>query len=117
MVNFFYRNRHKLILIALCAFLAIGLSGCRWDSNVWYPKAYTSYGQEWIDLWDGGKGFWFALWAWPINILSWPVAWLCSTIGKGMGNSYFWGILFTTLIVTTSPFERPSSLSGTYSNI
>lgn len=101
MINFFYRNRHKLILIALCAFLAIGLTSCRWDSNVWYPKAYTSYGQEWIDLWDGGKGFWFALWAWPINILSWPIAWLCSTIGKGMGNSYFFGILFTTLIVRT----------------
>lgn len=101
MVNFFYKNRHKFLLIALCAFLAVGLSSCRWDSSNWYSKAYTSYGQEWIDLWDGGHGFWFALWAWPINILSWPIAWLCSTIGKGLGNSYFWGILFTTLIVRT----------------
>jgi YidC/Oxa1 family membrane protein insertase len=101
MVNFFYKHRHKLILIALCAFLAVGLSSCRWDSSSWYVKAYTSYGQEWIDLWDGGKGFWNTLWAWPINLLSWPIAWLCSTIGKGIGNSYFWGILFTTLIVRT----------------
>ncbi len=101
MVNFFYKHRHKLILIALCAFLAVGLSSCRWDSSTWYVKAYTSYGQEWIDLWDGGKGFWNTLWAWPINLLSWPIAWLCSTIGKGIGNSYFWGILFTTLIVRT----------------
>ena len=101
MVNFFYKHRHKLILIALCAFLAVGLSSCRWDSSTWYVKAYTSYGQEWIDLWDGGKGFWNTLWAWPINLLSWPIAWLCSTIGKGLGNSYFWGILFTTLIVRT----------------
>jgi YidC/Oxa1 family membrane protein insertase len=108
MVNFFYKHRHKLILNALCAFLAVGLSSCRWDSSSWYVKAYISYGQEWIDLWDGGKGFWNTLWAWPINLLSWPIAWLCSTIGKGIGNSYFWGILFTTLIVRTLAYPIDS---------
>ena len=101
MTNFFYRHRHKLLLVALCAFLVVGLSSCRMNASSWYSKAYTSYGQEWIDLWNNGKGFWNALWGWPVNLLSYPVAWLCSTIGKGLGNSYFWGILFTTLIVRT----------------
>lgn len=105
MNNFFYRNRHKFILIALCGILLVGLSSCRWSLPAqtpdWYNKAYTTFGDEWIDLWDNGRGFWYTLWAWPITILSYPIAWLCSTIGKGLGNSYFFGILFTTLIVRT----------------
>ena len=101
MNNFFYKNRYKFILIALCGILVLSLSSCRMDTANWYNKAYTTYGNEWNDLWNHGRGFWNALWGWPVNILSFPVAWLCSVIGKGLGNSFFWGILFTTLIVRT----------------
>ncbi len=101
MTNFFYRNRHKLIFVVFLGFLLITLTSCRFDSGTWYKKPYTTYAQEWVDLWNNGKGFWNTLWAWPINILSFPVAWICSSIGKGLGNSFFWGIFFTTIIVRT----------------
>ena len=101
MTNFFYKNRHKIILVVFLTFLLFTLTSCRMDSKNWYDKPYTSYAQEWVDLWNGGKGFWNALWGWPVNILSYPIALLCSSIGKALGNSYFWGILFTTLIVRT----------------
>ncbi len=101
MTNFFYKNRHKLIFVVFLAFLLVTLTSCRMDSGAWYKKPYTTYSQEWVDLWNGGKGFWNTLWGWPVNILSFPIAWLCSSIGKGLGNSFFWGIFFTTLIVRT----------------
>lgn len=101
MINFFYKNRHKFIFIAVIAFLLLTLTSCRMDSGSWYKKPYTSYGQEWVDLWNGGKGFWNTLWGWPVNILSYPIAFICSGIGKGLGNSFFWGIFFTTIIVRT----------------
>lgn len=112
MTNFFYRNRHKLLLVICCAFVLIALSSCRMDSANWYKKPYTTYGQEWIDLWDGGSGFWNALWGWPVNILSFPVAWICSTIGGWLGNSYFWGIFFTTIIVRTCAWPVYSKQNG-----
>lgn len=101
MSNFFYKNRHKIIFVLFLFFLLLTLTSCRMDSGSWYKKPYTTYSQEWIDLWNNGRGFWNTLWGWPINILSFPIAWLCSTIGKGLGNSFFWGIFFTTLIVRT----------------
>ena len=101
MTNFFYRNRHKIIFVAFAAILLISLTSCRMDSSKWYAKPYTTYSQEWVDLWNGGKGAWNTIWGWPVNLLSYPIAWLCSNIGKGLGNSYFFGILFTTLIVRT----------------
>ena len=101
MTNFFYRNRHKLIFVVFLAFLLITLTSCRMDSANWYKKPYTTYGNEWVDLWNGGKGFWNSLWGWPVNLLSYPIAWVCSGIGKALGNSFFWGIFFTTIIVRT----------------
>lgn len=101
MTNFFYRNRHKLIFVVFLSILLITLTSCRMDSQAWYVKPYTEYGKEWSDLWNGGKGFWNVLWGWPVNLLSYPVAWMCSGIGKALGNSFFWGIFFTTIIVRT----------------
>lgn len=101
MTNFFYRNRHKLIFVVFLAILLVTLTSCRMDSAAWYKKPYTTYGNEWVDLWNGGKGFWNSLWGWPVNLLSYPVAWMCSGIGKALGNSFFWGIFFTTIIVRT----------------
>ena len=101
MTNFFYRNRFKLIFVVLLAFLLVSLTSCRFDSGTWNQKIYTTYGQEWKDLWNNGSGFFNAIFAWPVNILSYPIAWICSSIGKALGNSFFWGIFFTTLIVRT----------------
>ena len=101
MKNFFYRHIHKFIILAVCLVLLVTLSGCRTSTGAWYSKPYTTYGKEWSDMWDGGSGFWQSLWGWPINILSYPFAGLCSVIGKLLGNSYFWGIFFLTIIVRT----------------
>ena len=101
MKKFFIKHKHTIVIMLLLVVLCLSLSSCRWDSSKWYSKPYTSWGQEWADSWNGGKGVWNTLWAWPINILSWPIAGLCSAIGKGIGGSYFWGIFFTTLIVRT----------------
>lgn len=101
MTNFFYRNKHKIIFVVILALLILPLSGCRFNASAWYQKPYTTYSKEWVDLWNHGKGFWNTLWGWPVNILSFPIAWICSSIGKGLGNSFFWGIFFTTLIVRT----------------
>ena len=112
MTSFLYRNRHKFILVIAGIVLLFTLSSCRVNANTWYSKVYTTYGQEWVDLWDGGSGFWATFLGWPINILSYPVAWLCSAIGKGLGNSYFWGIFFTTLIVRTLAWPIYSRQNG-----
>ena len=112
MTKFIYKNRYKLMFVFILAILVITLSSCRMDSKNWYTKPYTTYAQEWIDLWNGGKGFWNTLWGWPINILSWPIAWLCSNIGKAFGNSYFWGIFFTTIIVRTAAWPIYSKQNG-----
>ena len=101
MTNFFYRNRHKLIFVVVLAFLLVTLTSCRMDSQAWYQRPYTSYSDEWVNLWNNGKGFWNALWGWPVNLLSYPIGWMCSGIGKALGNSFFWGIFFTTIIVRT----------------
>ncbi|MGM9969708.1 MAG: YidC/Oxa1 family membrane protein insertase [Anaeroplasma sp.] len=101
MSNFFYKNRYKFLFIAFMCVILLGLTSCRMDSKNWYDKPYTSYGQEWVDLWNGGKGFWNTLWGWPVNLISYPIAWICSNIGKALGGSYFWGIFFTTIIVRT----------------
>ncbi|MCR5350400.1 MAG: YidC/Oxa1 family membrane protein insertase, partial [Acholeplasmatales bacterium] len=95
------RNRYKFILVALCILVIPMLSSCRMDSGSWYTKPYTTYGNEWVDLWNGGAGMWNTFWGWPINLLSYPIAWICSNIGKFLGNSFFWGIFFTTIIVRT----------------
>jgi YidC/Oxa1 family membrane protein insertase len=92
--------------------LVLSLTGCRMDAAKWYEKPYTTYANEWIELWEGGKGFWNTLWGWPITILSYPIAWLCSKIGNAFGGSYFFGILFTTLIVRTLAWPIYSKQNG-----
>ena len=89
MTNFFYRNRYKLIIALIFVVLLIGLTSCRFDSGSWYKKPYTSYGQEWIDLWNSGRGAFNTIFGWPVNLLSWPIAFICSSIGKALGESYF----------------------------
>ncbi|MBE6136809.1 MAG: YidC/Oxa1 family membrane protein insertase [Erysipelotrichaceae bacterium] len=112
MTNFFYRNRHKLILVIFLALILFTLTSCRMDSGSWNNKPYTTYKAEWVDLWNGGSGFWNTLWGWPINLISYPIAWMCSGIGKGLGNSFFWGIFFTTLIVRTLAWPIYSKQNG-----
>lgn len=113
MNNFFNRHKYKIALVVVLAFCLVLLTSCRFDASSWYKKPYTTYGQEWIDSWNGGSGFFNLLFSWPVNILSWPIAALCSVIGKGLGNSYFWGILFTTLIVRTIAWPIYSKQNST----
>lgn len=112
MTNFFYKNRYKFVIVIFLGILILSLTGCRMDSQRWYSKPYTTYAQEWIDLWEGGKGVWNAIWAWPITIISYPIAFLCSSIGKLFGGSYFWGIFFTTIIVRTLAWPIYSKQNG-----
>lgn len=112
MINFLKKNKYKFAFILCLCFILFGLSSCRFDSSNWYSKPYTSYAQEWSDLWNGGSGLWYTIWAWPVNLLSFPIAWLCNTIGKAFGNSYFWGIFFTTLIVRTCAWPIYSKQNG-----
>ena len=112
MNNFFYRHKYKIALVVVLVFCLLSLTSCRFDANLWYGKAYKSYGNEWAEMWNV-SGFFYSLFAWPVNLLSWPIAWLCSVIGKGLGNSYFWGILFTTLIVRTLAWPIYSKQNST----
>ena len=112
MSKFLNKNKYKIALVLVFAVVVLSLTSCRFDSGSWYTKPYTTYGQEWSDLWNGGKGFFNAIFAWPVNLLSYPIAWLCSSIGKGIGNSFFWGIFFTTLIVRTLAWPIYSRQNG-----
>ena len=112
MTKFLYKNRYKFVLVLFLGVLVFVLASCRVDAKNWYSKPYTSYAREWIDMWNDGKGFGSSLLAWPINILSWPIAWVCSNIGKALGNSYFWGIFFTTIIVRTAAWPIYSKQNG-----
>ena len=112
MTNFFCKNKSKLLFVVVMLVLLLSLTGCRMNAAEWYEKPYTTYANEWIELWNGGKVFWDALWGWPITILSYPIAWLCSKIGNAFGGSYFFGILFTTLIVRTLAWPIYSKQNG-----
>lgn len=111
MVQFLNRNKHKLIIVAFLGVLLLGLTSCRTDANNWYTKPYVDgwagYGKEFHF-----KDFWSGMWGWPVSLLSWPIAWLCSNIGRALGNSFFWGILFTTLIVRTIAWPIYSKQNG-----
>ena len=112
MSNFLSKNKYKLLLLVVALLLIFPLTSCRFDSGSWYVKPYTTYSQEWIDLWDNGNGFWSTLFGWPINLLSYPAAWICSGIGRALGNSFFWGIFFTTIIVRTLAWPIYSKQNG-----
>ncbi len=100
MVHFINKHKSKLLMLVFLFVLLLGLTSCRTDSNSWYNKPYVE-GWAGYSLEFQFPDFWQGLWGWPVSILSWPIAWICSSIGKGIGNSFFWGILFTTLIVRT----------------
>ena len=93
---FLYKNRLKLATILIIGLLMVGLTSCRTSADYWYSNVYTTWGAEFHF-----QSFWDGFWGWPVSILSYPFAWLCSNIGKGLGNSYIWGIIFTTIIIRT----------------
>ncbi len=106
MKSFFYRNGKKMTVMLLLSVLLLSLSGCR--GGEWNQRIYTTWSAEW-----NFTSFWDGLFGWPIAILSYPFAWLCSSIGKLLGNSYVWGIIFTTLIVRTIAWPIYSKQNGT----
>ncbi len=94
MKSFFTRNINKIATIAIL-FVVIGaLTSCRQGS--WPTTPYTSWKAEW-----NCSGFWQGFWGWPVALLSYPIAWIMGTIGGALGDSYVWGIIFTTIIVRT----------------
>ncbi|MDE7161939.1 MAG: YidC/Oxa1 family membrane protein insertase [Anaeroplasmataceae bacterium] len=100
MIQFLNRHKHKLMMIGFLFVLLLGLTSCRTNQNAWPNRPYVDGWAGYSDEFRFGDS-WEAMWGWPVSILSWPIAWICSHIGKGLGNSFFWGILFTTLIVRT----------------
>ena len=104
---FLYKNWLKIAAVFLITFLMLGLSSCRTSADYWYGTVYTTWGNEFHF-----QNFWDGLWGWPVSILSYPFAWLCSSIGKGLGNSYIWGIIFTTIIIRTIAWPIYSRQNG-----
>ena len=93
---FLHRNIYKFTALFIVLLVVLGLSSCRTSADYWYSNVYTTWGNEFHF-----QGFWDGFWGWGVSILSYPFAWLCSSIGKGLGNSFFWGIVFTTIIIRT----------------
>lgn len=105
MKSFFYKNNNKVTAFAIIIVAALCLSSCR--QGDWSTTVYTTWGAE-FQL----KGFMQIVFGWPVAILSYPIAWLCSNIGKLFGNSFGWGIMFTTLIVRTLAWPIYSKQNG-----
>lgn len=95
------RHYKSIIGVIFLLVLVVSLSGCRTNANTWYAKPYTTWGKEFVFGDEGGFDFGQALLGWPVSLLSYPFAFLMGNIGKALGNSYFWGIVFTTIIVRT----------------
>jgi len=102
MKRFIERNINKIVLVSLLLIFVVSLTSCRTNANSWYSKAYTTWDKEFafVDP-NGGFDFGQALLGWPVSLLSYPIAWMMHGIGSALGGSYFWGIVFTTLIVRT----------------
>ena len=94
MKTYFKRSINKISLIAVLVFVVLALTSCR--SGKWPTTIYTTWGDEFKF-----SGFFQGLFGWPVALISYPIAWGMHIIGSACGNKYFWGILFTTLIVRT----------------
>lgn len=89
-----YKRINKAVVIVGLVVLLFTLTSCR--SQTWYNTTYTTWGAEFHFSNVG-----WAIIGWPVAVLSYPFAWLMHTIGMAIGGSYFWGLVFTTLIVRT----------------
>lgn len=94
MKTYFKSRINKISLIAILLVVVLTLTSCR--SGKWPTTIYASWKDEF-----NFSGFFQGLFGWPVAILSYPIAWLMHGIGHLCGDKYFWGILFTTLIVRT----------------
>lgn len=114
MKRFFTKNINKVVILSVLVMVILCLTSCRTNASTWYDKPYTSWYNEFAFVNDEGNfSFWQALLGWPVSILSYPFAWLMGSIGKGLGDSYFWGIVFTTLIVRTIAWPIYSKQNST----
>lgn len=94
MKTYFKRNVNKISFIAILLVIVLTLTSCR--SGKWPTTIYTTWKNEF-----NFSSFFQGLFGWPVAIISYPIAWLMHLIGGWCGNKYFWGILFTTLVVRT----------------
>lgn len=102
----FERRINKFLMLAFLVVLIMGITGCR--QGDWPTTPYTTWKEEFT----GFDNFWSAFIGWPIAVLSYPAAYLCYNIGHGLGNSFAWGIFFTTLIVRTAAWPIYSKQSN-----
>ncbi len=94
MKNYFKRKINVISFFAILLVALVVLTSCR--QGKWGTTVYTTWGAE-FKFESFGQGFT----GWPVAILSYPIAWLMHLIGKVLGNSYAWGLIFTTIIVRT----------------
>lgn len=114
MKRFFTRNINKIVVLAILVVVVFSLASCRTNASMWYEKPYTNWYNEFnFSNNKGNFSFWQALLGWPVSVLSYPFAWLMGSIGKALGDSYFWGIVFTTLIVRTIAWPIYSKQNST----
>jgi len=115
MKRYFERNLTKIILIGFLIVCIVSLTSCRTNASDWYSRPYTTWGQEFHFYNSKNQfSFWQMLLGWPVSLISYPIAWLMHLIGTWCGNSYAWGIIFTTLIVRTIAwpiYSRTNSMS------
>lgn len=114
MKRYFERNITKIILVSFLLVFVVSLASCRTNASDWYSRSYTTWAADFNFVNSNGNfDFWQMLLGWPVSLLSYPIAWLMHLIGKLCGDSYFWGIVFTTLIVRTIAwpiYSRTSSM-------
>ncbi len=106
MKSFYNRNINKVTLIAVLIVVTAALTSCRQGN--WSTTVYTTWGAEFKF-----GSFFSALFGWPVAILSYPIAFLMSTIGGWLGNSYAWGLVITTIIVRTCAWPIYSKQNDT----
>ncbi len=85
MKNFLYRiDIKKVALVFIVLIMAVSLTGCM-DTGM-YEVPLNGFTDETNPF------------GW---LLLWPIGWLMNTIGSVFGDSFGWGLVFTTLIVRT----------------
>lgn len=94
MKNYFKSRVNKLAFVMVLLVVVLSLVSCR--QGKWPTTVYTTWGAEFKF-----SSFFQGLFGWPVAILSYPIAWMMHGIGKGLGNSYAWGLILTTLVVRT----------------
>ncbi len=88
-------NYKRILLIAILLVFLISLTGCGTEM---YEAPLNGFGDE------------TNLFGW---LLLWPIGWIMNTIGSFFGDSFGWGVVFTTIIVRTLAWPIYAGLNNT----